>query len=131
MPALFKTVALSFVVIGFIFQIDSALGQTTEQAVPDSTVKMPERLSHDSWFGKDKTDHAMVSAGLVAAQYYLLHNEQDIESRKSWQIAATSTLAIGLAKEIYDRLSRRGTASWKDLVANLAGIGLAVGMITQ
>jgi uncharacterized protein YfiM (DUF2279 family) len=50
---------------------------------------------------------------------------------RSRQIAAGSTLAIGIAKEIYDKVSRGGTPSWKDLLADLVGAALAVGIMTR
>lgn len=73
----------------------------------------------------------MVSAGLVAAQFYFFHAEQKRERQTSRQMAAASTLVVGIAKEIYDGISRRGTASWKDLLADVAGTGLAVMILTQ
>lgn len=44
----------------------------------------------------------------------------------SW-VAALVVLAIGLGKEIYDRVSGRGCAEWKDVLFNLCGI--IIGMI--
>lgn len=73
----------------------------------------------------------MMSAGLVAAQFYFLRQELDVRTTKSWQIAAGSTLAIGLAKEVYDRVSRRGTPSWKDVLADIVGIGMAAVLVTN
>jgi putative lipoprotein len=110
---------------------DLARGQDSIRAIPDSTVGVHQKFSRDLWLGKDKFDHALASAGLVAAQFYVLHQELEVRGRRSRQIAAGSTLTIGIAKEIYDKVSRRGTPSWKDLLADCVGVALAVGIMTQ
>ncbi len=110
---------------------DLARGQDSTRAIPDSTVGVRQKLSRDLWLGKDKFDHALASAGLAAAQFYVLYQEFELSDRRSRQIAAGSTLAIGVAKEIYDKISRRGMSSWKDLLADLAGVALAIGIMTQ
>ncbi|MDZ7363718.1 MAG: hypothetical protein ONB46_23830 [candidate division KSB1 bacterium] len=88
-------------------------------------------MNHDAWLGKDKVDHAMMSAGWVAAQFYFLHHELEWKTSKSRQVAAGSALLGGIAKEIYDKASRRGTPSWKDLLADLLGVGVAVILVTH
>jgi uncharacterized protein YfiM (DUF2279 family) len=116
---------------GLIVWADLARGQDSTRAVPDSTADARQKLSRDLWLGKDKLDHALASAGLAAAQFYVLHEELDLSGSRSRQIAAGSTLAIGIAKEIYDKVSRRGTPSWKDLLADFAGVALAVAIMMQ
>jgi uncharacterized protein YfiM (DUF2279 family) len=122
---------LFFVLAGFWVHVDSVLGQMHQAAMPDSSRLAPKSARYDSWLGKDKFDHAMMSAGLAAAQFYLFHQELEWKTPKSRQIAASSTLVMGIAKEIYDKASRRGTPSWKDLLADLFGVGLAVALITR
>lgn len=120
-----------FIVAGLLFQAESVAGQITKPAPPDSVKRAPKILPHDAWLGKDKLDHAMMSAGSAAAQFYLFHQELDWKRPKSRQLAAGSTLIIGAAKEIYDRVSRRGTPSWKDLLADVVGIGVALALVTK
>jgi len=117
-------------IAGLLLQAGSVFGQINQPAAPDSSrpgLKKPP----DDWLGKDKFDHAMTSAGLVAAQFYFLHQEFDLNIAKSRQIAAASALTIGIAKEIYDQTSGRGTPSWKDLLADVVGVGVAVILITK
>lgn len=116
---------------GLIGRADLARAQDSTQAVPDSTAGAHQKLSRDLWLGKDKLDHALASAGLAAAQFYVLHQEFEMSDSRSRQITAGSTLVIGIAKEIYDKASRRGTPSWKDLLADLAGAALAIGIMTR
>ena len=112
-------------------QAGSIFGQINNSAAPDSSGLAPKKSPDDDWLGKDKFDHAITSAGMVAAQFYFLHQELDVNTAKSRQIAAVSALAAGLAKEIYDQVSRRGTPSWKDLLADVIGVGVAVMLITK
>lgn len=36
--------------------------------------------------------------------------------------AALITLLIGVGKEIYDKVTKKGTASWKDIICDIAGV---------
>lgn len=94
----------------------------------DSSVVNDQRAS-DSWFGKDKADHFTLSAALTAAQYYALHRELEMPSRRSLQAAVSGTALIGVVKEIYDATARKRFASKKDLVADVLGIALTVVLI--
>lgn len=139
LPVATPSMARRFLKIFFNFLIfagltesaDLARGQDSTRAAPDSTAGARQKRSRDLWLGEDKLDHALASAGLAAAQFYVLHQEVELNDSRSRQIAAGSTLAIGIAKEIYDKVRRRGTPSWKDLLADLAGVALAVGIMTR
>jgi uncharacterized protein YfiM (DUF2279 family) len=126
-----KTFFKFLIFTAFMGWADLTRGQDSTRAVVDSTAGAPQKLSHDLWLGKDKFDHALASAGLTAAQFYVLHQEFEVNDSRSRQIAAGSTLVIGIAKEIYDKVSRRGTPSWKDLFADFIGVALAVGIMTR
>jgi hypothetical protein len=55
--------------------------------------------------------HFILSATLTALLTLIL----------PWYWASLITLAVGAAKETYDRVSGRGSAEWKDVLCNLAG----------
>lgn len=118
-------------IAGLFFHPQDVLSQNDKSATADSSILVQRWRSREAWLAKDKFDHLMVSAGLVASQFYLLHQEFAWKTAKSRQFAAGSTLAIGIAKEIYDHASRRGTPSWKDLLADVAGIGVAFVLVTK
>jgi uncharacterized protein YfiM (DUF2279 family) len=122
---------IGILVFAGLAQVECALGQALKSAAPDSTVLIQKKLNHDAWLGKDKFDHAIMSAGLAAAQFYFFHQELAWREKKSRQVAAGGALVIGIAKEIYDKASRGGTPSWKDLLADLAGIGVAAVLVTK
>lgn len=67
--------------------------------------------------GTDGMKHFILSATLTSLLALIL----------PWWVAALCTLSVGAAKEIYDRVSGRGTAEWKDVLCNLAGT--IIGMI--
>jgi len=116
---------------GLLLQAEDVLSQSNRPAGSDSIRLASPKNWPDEWLGKDKFDHALVSAGLVAAQFYFLRQELNMRAAPSGQMAAGSALALGLAKEIYDKASGRGTPSWKDLLADIVGIGVAVLLVTN
>jgi len=123
--------AIGILIFAGLLRVECASGQTLKPAISDSTALVQKKLNHDAWLGKDKFDHAIMSAGMVAAQFYFFRQELDWMAPKSRQFAAGSTLLSGIAKEIYDKASRRGTPSWKDLLADLIGVGVAVVLVTH
>ena len=66
--------------------------------------------------GTDGMQHFILSATLTALLAIVL----------PWWMAAAGTLAVGLGKEAYDRITGRGVAEWKDVMCNLAGIIVGV-----
>jgi len=92
----------------------------------DSTASSLTRSIHDKMFAPDKGHHFMVSAFLAGFSYYALRQEAGASQPVSNSAAATFTLSIGLAKEIYDGLGKKGTPSFKDFVADAAGVAAAM-----
>lgn len=47
---------------------------------------------------------------------------------RPWWVSAVIALAVAVGKEIYDKVTGRGTAEWHDVICDIAGIlyGLAV-----
>lgn len=67
-----------------------------------------------SKIGTDKLLHISVSMVLT------------LELRRflpCWQ-AVLIVLTIGIAKEVYDKISGKGTPEWKDIIADIVGIAL-------
>ena len=65
---------------------------------------------------EDKLKHIVVSAIIAVTLNLFL----------PWWVAATLTLAIGVGKEVYDKVSGKGHAEWMDLLADLVGILIGV-----
>lgn len=65
---------------------------------------------------EDKLKHVVVSAIIAVALGLFL----------PWWVAGLITLAIGVSKEVYDKVSGKGHPEWKDLLADLVGILIGV-----
>ncbi|MGH7493987.1 MAG: hypothetical protein ACREOO_16540 [bacterium] len=100
-------------------------------ALTDSNAIVSKSQGQDQWLGKDKFDHFAASAFVAGAQYYVLHGELEQSHTQSLGIAIASTLALGVAKEIYDGVSKRGTPSFKDIVADALGIAFAAVLLSR
>ncbi len=73
----------------------------------------------DRWFGPDKAKHFAVSAVVQGISHGLVRSAGS-DYRTASDVAAVSTLSVGVAKELWDR-SRGRHFSWKDLTADVAG----------
>jgi uncharacterized protein YfiM (DUF2279 family) len=40
------------------------------------------------------------------------------------------SFSLGLLKEVYDKVSKKGTASFKDITADVAGIGFGIALLS-
>lgn len=65
---------------------------------------------------EDKLKHIVVSAIIAVALNLFL----------PWWVAGLLTLAIGVGKEVYDKVSGKGHAEWEDLVADLIGVVIGI-----
>jgi len=91
----------------------------------DSTVQV-RKSQRDGWFAADKYSHVSASAFLVAGQMFAFKYATDMSDKQARSTAAVATLVIGVGKEIYDKVSGKGTASIRDLVADGVGIGFGI-----
>lgn len=83
----------------------------------------------DPWFGKDKVQHFVASAFLTTAGYLTLNEPFDKSQNTSFIFGSSLSLGAGVSKELQDLNSQKGHASYKDLAADILGIGFAVLMI--
>jgi uncharacterized protein YfiM (DUF2279 family) len=91
----------------------------------DSLTHSIKRSFHDKMFAVDKGHHFAASAMIVGLSFYSLHQEMNISRPLSTQASIGVAFSVGAAKEIYDGLSGKGSASFLDLAADVAGIALA------
>jgi uncharacterized protein YfiM (DUF2279 family) len=88
------------------------------------------RLS-DRWLAPDKLEHVAVSAFLSGVSYSIFRDFYCNKQETSACFSATLTFGLGLGKEFYDRRAPRGKFSYKDLVADILGIGLGLLIATR
>ena len=82
--------------------------------------------SIDPWLGKDKLDHLLASAFIAGMSYMFFRDGQNISDEKAMIWSAGVSISIGIAKEIRDKISKKGMASFKDLLWDLLGVGIGI-----
>jgi putative lipoprotein len=80
----------------------------------------------DPWFGSDKVQHFFASAVLTSFGFFIMREPLDSSENNALYFGSGFSLSFGVGKEIYDWKSKKGNASYKDLVADILGIGFAV-----
>jgi uncharacterized protein YfiM (DUF2279 family) len=82
-------------------------------------------LSHESdrWFALDKFWHFSASFVTVGAAYHFSANRVNLPSPWPTTLAIGGTVTLGICKEFSDLAGPARHFSWKDLVADAAGIG--------
>ena len=107
--------------------------QTTPTLQPDSLAPRRESINiersslgreePDRWFAVDKFWHFSASFVTVGAAYHFGANRIRLSSPWPEGLAVGGTLTLGIAKEFNDLAGPSKHFSWKDLVADAAGIG--------
>ncbi len=94
------------------------------QTLPDSIFLPPaRRVDPDRWLAMDKFWHFSASFATVGAGYHLGANRLGLDHAPATGIALGGTFALGLTKEFHDLAGPSNLFSWKDLTADLLGIG--------
>ncbi|MBN2542720.1 hypothetical protein JXI42_07610 [bacterium] len=89
-------------------------------------------FARDNAFAPDKAAHLVVSAILVGVGYNIATEFDIVENRDQRRKAVgVSVFAVGFGKEFYDALSKNGDASYKDILANILGIGIGLVIFAQ
>lgn len=81
-------------------------------------------------FTADKGHHLAVSAAIYAVSFYALRQEMNASQPTAVQASVGIALSFGIGKEVYDRFSPHGSVSWRDLLADLAGVALAAALFS-
>lgn len=99
---------------------------TNEQSnSPQVGTATQERVEQpDRWFAWDKFWHFSASFVTVGAGYHLCANRMRLKPPLATGISIGGTLGIGTGKELIDRYGFHRRFSWKDLVADVLGIGV-------
>lgn len=110
------------ILIFFLFLCTPLIAQVNHPAQSDS-VKSSQ--PSNKWLAKDKADHFFVSAFLTGFGYYAAKKELHRSDPASQNLAFGFSFSLGMMKEVYDGTSKKGTPSWKDLLADVLGIAMA------
>jgi uncharacterized protein YfiM (DUF2279 family) len=85
----------------------------------------------DKWFAWDKVEHLGVSAFLSGVSYRVFRDFYYNKKESSVYFSASLTFSAGLGKEFYDLKTPQGRFSYKDLVADILGVGLGLWIATR
>lgn len=99
--------------------------------VADTTYSEPPRIIPiDPWFGRDKALHVSASFLITLSGQYFLVSKMDLSESRALPISVAGALSVGLMKEIADsQRPRNPHFSWRDMAANVVGVGLGVLLI--
>jgi uncharacterized protein YfiM (DUF2279 family) len=89
----------------------------------------PDIVKSDSWFAIDKGQHfigSFFSTVLITQVNKRYFNVDKINSKN---LAIGITFSFGLAKETIDSQKPNNKFSWKDLMADVAGIATAIAVL--
>ena len=109
----------------------TSLRDTILQPLPCSSSTRP--LDHlttgphsesDDWFAMDKFWHFSASFATVGAAYDLSNYRLSMKSPWPTGLSLGGTAVLGVSKEFYDLAGPTKHFSWKDLVADAAGIAV-------
>jgi uncharacterized protein YfiM (DUF2279 family) len=90
----------------------------------------PPPQQNDRWIALDKAQHFTFSALFVLAGQYVLTDKAGLSEGEALPIACGGALALGLAKEVADaNRPRHPLFSWKDLVADAAGVAVGAAIV--
>ena len=88
------------------------------------------RTFSDRWLARDKALHVTYSFLWTLSSQYVLVEKTPLSHDAAIPYALASGFAVGVAKETYDRYwGPTGRFSWRDMVANGIGLGLAAGVM--
>jgi putative lipoprotein len=87
------------------------------------TAKEPIKVTKtDKWLAPDKVKHFMASLYSTVLISQLSENTFGANKNQASGLAVGFTIGLGITKELIDKKSSGSFFSWKDLVADLAGI---------
>ena len=126
----FKEALLLLILLSFLIQLSWAdpAQEVFSSANPSQFDTL--RIS-DEWVAWDKVEHLGVSAFLSGVSYSIFRDFYYNKKESSIYFSATLTLGAGLGKEFYDKKTPKGRFSYKDLVADILGIGLGLLIATR
>jgi uncharacterized protein YfiM (DUF2279 family) len=85
----------------------------------------------DKWIAWDKVEHIGVSAFFSGVFYSIFHDFYYNKRESSIYFSTALTFSLGLGKEFYDKRTPPKKFSYKDLVADILGIGLGLWIATR
>ena len=101
-----------------------------KKEVSSHTAEEKEKVKRvDKWFAIDKLQHFSYSCLISLGCQYVLVNKKDFSESDALPISTALSFSAGLSKELNDRRGKNGFFSVKDMIANCAGLFVAITII--
>ena len=122
-----------FLLVLFCFDFINAQNNLiVKKEVSSHTAMEKEKVKRvDKWFAIDKLQHFSYSCLISLGCQYVLVNKKDFSESDALPISTALSFSAGLSKELNDRRGKNGFFSMKDMVANCAGIFVAISIINN
>ena len=120
-----------FLLVCFSFSAQLACGQDCGVTVAFHPPKADTVKIQDKWLAWDKVEHLGISALFSGTLYSVFHDFYDNDWKSSIYLSSSLTFSLGLGKEFYDRRTPHNKFSYKDLVADVLGIGIGLLIVTR
>ena len=103
---------------------------TLKKELLSRTANQKEKAERvDKWFAIDKLQHFSYSCLISLGCQYVLVNKKDISESDALPISTALSFSAGLSKELNDSKGKNGFFSVKDMIANCAGLFVAISII--
>ena len=125
-----------FIIASLALNAQNDLTNTQELNTSTASSKRLDNMKNkaervDKWFAIDKLQHFSYSCLISLGCQYVLVNKQNNSEEESLPISSALSFSAGLLKELNDNREKNGFFSWKDMVANAAGIAVAAVIISN
>ena len=114
---------------GFIFAQNDLMLKKELLSQAANQKEKAERV--DKWFAIDKLQHFSYSCLISLGCQYVLVNKKDISESDALPISTALSFSAGLSKELNDSKGKNGFFSVKDMIANCAGLFVAISIINS
>ena len=106
----------------FTLTLSSSHAQQQKETNEKRVEENKKADSGDKWFAMDKFLHFAASAGITGLSYHCYHCQYNNPEKNSIYFSISIAGAAGIGKEVYDHRFKKTGWSWKDIVADAAGI---------
>ena len=114
----------------FIFSNNLHAQSAPEFSAKNENGDKKEKIKRvDRWFAIDKLQHFSYSCLISLGCQYVLVNKKNISESDALPISTALSFSAGLSKELNDRKGKNGFFSVKDMIANCAGLFVAIAII--
>lgn len=125
-----KIVIFCFFLLLFLHQISHGESES-EISLLNENEESDTLKIYDKWLAWDKVEHFGVSTYLSAISYKIYHDFYHNHKESSLYFSGGLTFSLGLGKEVYDEKRPNGKFSYKDLIADILGIGVGLWIATR